>query len=70
MVSLWKICFIEEFTLHYGNSLKKLYQFQMIAKSIRDLLEIEEPDWTRSISLPPRSDLGKTTSSKYGFVFY
>ncbi|CAC5399055.1 unnamed protein product [Mytilus coruscus] len=31
---------------------------KMIAKSIRDLLEIEEPDWTRSISLPPRSDLG------------
>ncbi|KAL8604755.1 hypothetical protein ACOMHN_017714 [Nucella lapillus] len=31
---------------------------KIIAKSIRDLLTIEEPDWTRSISLPPRSDLG------------
>ena len=31
---------------------------QIIAKGIRDLLMIEEPDWTRSISVPPRSNLG------------
>lgn len=31
---------------------------KIVAKSIRDLLTIEEPDWTRSISLPPRSDIG------------
>ncbi|KAK7495023.1 hypothetical protein BaRGS_00013663 [Batillaria attramentaria] len=31
---------------------------KIIAKSIRDILTVEEPDWTRSISLPPRSDLG------------
>ncbi|KAJ8305596.1 hypothetical protein KUTeg_016141 [Tegillarca granosa] len=32
--------------------------YRIVAKSIRDLLTIEEPDWTRSISLPPRSDIG------------
>lgn len=37
---------------------------KMIAKSIRDLLEIEEPDWTRSISLPPRSTLGMYLETK------
>ncbi|KAK3091554.1 hypothetical protein FSP39_020771 [Pinctada imbricata] len=31
---------------------------KIIAKGIRDLLMIEEPDWTRSISVPPRSNLG------------
>ncbi|KAK7101339.1 sterile alpha motif domain-containing protein 15-like [Littorina saxatilis] len=31
---------------------------KIIAKSIRDLLTVEEPDWTRSISVPPRSNLG------------
>ena len=38
--------------------------FQIIAKSIRDLLTVEEPDWTRSISLPPRSDLGMPPTIK------
>ena len=33
--------------------------FQIIAKSIRDLLNLEEPNWNKSISLPPRSDLGR-----------
>ena len=33
--------------------------FQIIAKSIRDLLDLEEPNWNKSISLPPRSDLGR-----------
>lgn len=43
---------------------------KIIAKSIRDLLRVEEPDWTRSISIPPRSDLGmylemKSNRGKY-----
>ncbi|XP_064611618.1 sterile alpha motif domain-containing protein 15-like [Liolophura sinensis] len=29
-----------------------------ISKSIRELLSLEEPDWKRSISFPPREDLG------------
>ncbi|XP_076463023.1 sterile alpha motif domain-containing protein 15-like [Babylonia areolata] len=37
---------------------------KIITKSIRDLLTIEEPDWTRSISLPPRSDLGMYLEQK------
>ena len=40
-----------------------IFLLQIIAKSIRDLLTIEEPDWTRSISLPPRSDLGRQCST-------
>ena len=43
---------------------------QIICKSIRDLLTIEEPDWTRSISLPPRSDLGRVILSDYFVLFY
>ncbi|KAK3599910.1 hypothetical protein CHS0354_022495 [Potamilus streckersoni] len=31
---------------------------KFIAKSIRDLLGLEEPYWNKSISLPPRSSLG------------
>ena len=42
----------------------------MIAKSIRDLLEIEEPDWTRSISLPPRSTLGKSIVKHISFNLF
>ncbi|XP_046358018.1 sterile alpha motif domain-containing protein 15-like [Haliotis rufescens] len=37
---------------------------KIIAKSIRDLLLLEEPDWTRSISIPPRSDLGMYLEKK------
>ncbi|XP_062571423.1 sterile alpha motif domain-containing protein 15-like isoform X1 [Saccostrea cucullata] len=29
-----------------------------ITKAVRELLFIEDPDWKRSISLPPREDLG------------
>ena len=36
------------------------FVFQIIAKSIRDLLNLEEPNWNKSISLPPRSELGMT----------
>ena len=32
--------------------------FQHITKSIRDLLGIEDPSWSKSISLPPRDELG------------
>ena len=38
---------------------------QIIAKSVRDLLNLEEPNWNKSISLPPRSDLGKSVSLCY-----
>ena len=31
---------------------------QHISKSVRDLLEIEEPYWNRSISLPHRETMG------------
>ena len=31
-----------------------LVYLQFIAKNIRELLDVEEPYWNRSISLPPR----------------
>jgi len=37
-----------------------------IAKRIRDLLEIEEPVWNRSISLPPRDKLASFLECKSG----
>ena len=37
--------------------------FQHITKSIRDLLGIEDPSWSKSISLPPRDELGIFTSA-------
>ena len=39
--------------------------FQHITKSIRDLLGIEDPSWSKSISLPPRDELGLFTSALY-----
>ncbi|OWF56359.1 sterile alpha motif domain-containing protein 15-like [Mizuhopecten yessoensis] len=39
---------------------------KIIAKSIRDMLNLEEPDWTRSISLPPRNDIGMYVERKSG----
>ena len=40
------------------NSNYNSFLFQTISKGIRDLLTIEDPFWNRSISLPPREDLG------------
>ncbi|XP_041358350.1 sterile alpha motif domain-containing protein 15-like [Gigantopelta aegis] len=37
---------------------------KIISKSIQDLLTLEEPDSTRSISLPPRNNLGMYLEKK------
>ncbi|XP_052775199.1 sterile alpha motif domain-containing protein 15-like [Mya arenaria] len=39
---------------------------KIVAKSVRDLLILEEPNWNRSISLPPRSDIGMYLEKKSG----
>ena len=39
--------------------------FQSIAKSIRELLGIEATVWSRSITLPPREELGKGRARRY-----
>ncbi|CAH1774870.1 unnamed protein product [Owenia fusiformis] len=39
---------------------------KLIAKCIRDMLEIEDPDWHRSISKPPRENLGMYLEMKSG----
>ncbi|XP_045159892.1 sterile alpha motif domain-containing protein 15-like [Mercenaria mercenaria] len=39
---------------------------KIVAKSVRDLLTLEEPNWNRSISLPPRSDIGMFLEKKAG----
>lgn len=45
----------------HGKAVLKAYIFifQFISKSIRDVLMLEDPYWNRSITLPPKSDLGK-----------
>ncbi|XP_064625793.1 sterile alpha motif domain-containing protein 15-like [Lineus longissimus] len=37
---------------------------KVISKGIRDLLYIEEPDWSRRIGLPPRENIGMYLETK------
>lgn len=63
MISGRKLIYID--ASHFPNiGITDFEHIKIIAKSIRDLLTLEEPNWNKSISLPPRSDLGMYLEKK------